>query len=71
MMKSGHHQIYGLLPAKSVITGRGGIKAPKAEYNWNTGYSGAEVGRYRSLNMSGFYTPVYSGYGESLIDYNF
>ncbi len=46
--------------------------APKGQYNWNTGYGGAEVGlSYPITRNVRFYTQVYSGYGESLIDYNF
>ncbi len=41
-------------------------------HNWNTGYGGAEVGvSYPITKHVRFYTQVYSGYGESLIDYNF
>ncbi|WP_176491915.1 phospholipase A, partial [Salmonella enterica] len=38
----------------------------------NTGYGGAEVGlSYPVTKHVRLYTQVYSGYGESLIDYNF
>ena len=41
-------------------------------YNWNTGYGGAELGlSYPITKHVRLYTQVYSGYGESLIDYNF
>ena len=42
------------------------------QYNWNTGYGGAELGlSYPITKHVRLYTQVYSGYGESLIDYNF
>ena len=48
------------------------IFSVKGQYNWNTGYGGAEVGvSYPITKHVRFYTQVYSGYGESLIDYNF
>ncbi len=41
-------------------------------YNWNTGYGGAEMGwSYPITKHVRFYTQVFSGYGESMIDYNF
>jgi phospholipase A1 len=41
-------------------------------YNWNTGYGGAEAGwSYPITRHVRFYTKVFSGYGESLIDYNY
>lgn len=44
----------------------------KGQYNWNSGYGGAELGvSYPITKHVRFYTQVYSGYGESLIDYNF
>lgn len=40
-------------------------------YNWNTGYGGVEAGWSYPLSKNvRFYTQVFSGYGESLIDYN-
>ncbi|RCO11212.1 hypothetical protein DTX79_00240, partial [Bacilli bacterium] len=44
------------------------IFSVKGQYNWNTGYGGAEVGvSYPITKHVRFYTQVYSGYGESLI----
>ena len=41
-------------------------------YNWNTGFGGAEMGwSYPITSHVRFYTQVFSGYGESMIDYNF
>ncbi|BEM80229.1 phospholipase A [Serratia marcescens] len=43
-----------------------------SHYNWNSGYGGAELGwSYPITRNVRFYTQVFSGYGESLIDYNF
>lgn len=43
----------------------------KSNYNWNSGYGGAELGwSYPMTEHVRFYTQVFSGYGESLIDYN-
>ncbi|WP_252149830.1 phospholipase A, partial [Escherichia coli] len=40
----------------------------KGQYNWNTGYGGAELGlSYPITKHVRLYTQVYSGYGESLI----
>ena len=41
-------------------------------YNWNSGYGAAELGwSYPITKHVRFYTQVFSGYGESMIDYNF
>lgn len=43
----------------------------QGNYNWNSGYGGAELGwSYPISEHVRFYTQVFSGYGESLIDYN-
>ncbi|CCJ90903.1 Phospholipase A1 precursor [Cronobacter turicensis 564] len=48
------------------------IWSVKGQYNWNTGYGGAELGlSYPITKHVRLYTQLYSGYGESLIDYNF
>ncbi len=48
------------------------ILSVKGQYNWNTGYGGAEMGfSYPVTKHVRLYTQLYSGYGESLIDYNF
>ena len=48
------------------------ILSAQGQYNWNSGYGGAELGvSYPITRHVRFYTQVYSGYGESLIDYNF
>lgn len=50
---------------ESVITVTG-------RYNWNSGYGAAELGwSYPITKHVRFYTQVFSGYGESMIDYNF
>ncbi|MBG5951610.1 MULTISPECIES: phospholipase A [Proteus] len=50
---------------ESVITATG-------RYNWNSGYGAAELGwSYPITKHVRFYTQVFSGYGESMIDYNF
>lgn len=47
------------------------IFSVKSQYNWNSGYGGAELGwSYPMTKHVRFYTQVYSGYGESLIDHN-
>lgn len=44
----------------------------KGHYNWNTGYGGGELGwSFPMTKTLRFYTQLYSGYGESMIDYNF
>ena len=41
-------------------------------YNWNSGYGGAELGwSYPISQHVRLYTQLFSGYGESMIDYNF
>ncbi len=48
------------------------VLSAKGQYNWNTGYGGAELGvSYPITQHVRLYGQVYSGYGESLIDYNF
>ncbi|PVZ86366.1 phospholipase A [Serratia sp. S1B] len=43
-----------------------------SHYNWNTGFGGAELGwSYPITSHVRFYTQLFSGYGESMIDYNF
>lgn len=50
---------------ESVITATG-------RYNWNSGYGAAELGwSYPITKHVRFYTQLFSGYGESMIDYNF
>lgn len=47
------------------------IFSVRSNYNWNSGYGGAELGwSYPMTDHVRFYTQVFSGYGESLIDYN-
>lgn len=48
------------------------IMSVEGQYNWNTGYGGAELGVSHPLTRYiRVYTQLYGGYGESLIDYNF
>lgn len=48
------------------------VFSAEGHYNWNSGYGGAELGwSYPITRHVRFYTQVFSGYGESLIDYNF
>ena len=48
------------------------IFSAKGQYNWNTGYGGAELGvSYPITKHVRVYSQLYSGYGESMIDYNF
>lgn len=43
----------------------------QSNYNWNSGYGGAELGwSYPVSEHVRFYTQLFSGYGESLIDYD-
>ncbi|WON77128.1 phospholipase A [Serratia sp. UGAL515B_01] len=43
-----------------------------SHYNWNTGYGSAELGwSYPITSHVRFYTQLFSGYGESMIDYNY
>lgn len=47
------------------------IFSVEGNYNWNSGYGGATLGwSYPITEHVRFYTQVFSGYGESLIDYN-
>lgn len=47
------------------------IFSVKTHYNWNSGYGSAELGwSYPITEHVRFYSQVFSGYGESLIDYN-
>lgn len=49
----------------SVITATG-------RYNWNSGFGAAELGwSYPISEHVRFYTQLFSGYGESIIDYNY
>ncbi len=44
----------------------------KGRYNWNTGYGGAELNwSYPISPNTQFYAQLFSGYSESLIDYNY
>jgi len=44
----------------------------ESRYNWNSGYGSANVGvSYPITKHVRFYTKVFSGYGESMIDYNY
>lgn len=47
------------------------VFSAQGNYNWNTGYGGGELGwSYPITRHVRFYTKVFSGYGESMIDYN-
>lgn len=47
------------------------VFSAEGHYNWNSGYGGATMGwSYPISEHVRFYTQVFSGYGESLIDYN-
>ncbi|MFC0179303.1 phospholipase A [Thorsellia kenyensis] len=62
---TGHYRLKLAYKAgESTLSAEGG-------YNWNTGYGGAELGwSYPITNHVRFYTQLYSGYSESLIDYD-
>ncbi|MEH2921913.1 phospholipase A [Samsonia erythrinae] len=61
----GHYRLrVGYVWGDSVFSAEG-------RYNWNSGYGGGELGwSYPLTRHVRFYTKVFSGYGESLIDYN-
>ncbi|OSM95845.1 phospholipase A [Lonsdalea populi] len=61
----GHYRVrIGYLWGDSIFSAEG-------RYNWNSGYGGGEVSwSYPLTEHVRFYTKVFSGYGESLIDYN-
>jgi phospholipase A1/A2 len=47
------------------------VISSKVRYNWNTGYGSGELGlSYPLLKNLRVYGQVFSGYGETLIDYN-
>ncbi|AXF77872.1 phospholipase A [Erwinia tracheiphila] len=47
------------------------ISSLQGSYNWNSGYGGGQLGwSYPVSEHVRFYTQLFSGYGESLIDYN-
>lgn len=62
----GHYQLaFGYVADRATVTLRG-------HYNWNNGYGNAEVGvSYRVAPHMRLYVQLFSGYGESLIDYNY
>ncbi|MGL5387136.1 MAG: phospholipase A [Enterobacterales bacterium] len=48
------------------------VFSAEGQYNWNSGFGGAQLGwSYPITSHVRFYTQVFSGYGESMIDYNF
>nr|WP_113866000.1 phospholipase A [Brenneria salicis]NMN90177.1 phospholipase A1 [Brenneria salicis ATCC 15712 = DSM 30166]RBP63200.1 phospholipase A1 [Brenneria salicis ATCC 15712 = DSM 30166]RLM30901.1 phospholipase [Brenneria salicis ATCC 15712 = DSM 30166] len=61
----GHYRLrVGYVWGDSVFSAEG-------RYNWNSGYGGGELAwSYPLTQHVRFYTKVFSGYGESLIDYN-
>lgn len=47
------------------------VFSANTRYNWNTGYGSAEMGwSYPITRHVRFYTQLFSGYGESMIDYD-
>jgi len=43
----------------------------ESHYNWSSGYGSGQLGwSYPISKHVRFYTQLFSGYGESLIDYN-
>lgn len=60
----GHYQLaLGYVGDKTNLTARG-------HYNWNTGYGNAELGlSYTITNSIRLYAQLFTGYGESMIDY--
>ncbi|MFP9231284.1 phospholipase A [Pectobacterium cacticida] len=61
----GHYRLrVGYVWGDSVFSAEG-------RYNWNSGYGSGELGwSYPLTRHVRFYTKVFSGYGESMIDYN-
>lgn len=62
----GHYKLsLGYILDRAIVTLQG-------HYNWNTGYGNAELGfSYRIAPHLRLYTQLFSGYGESLIDYDY
>lgn len=59
-----YHATLGYKAGNSLFTLQG-------NYNWNSGFGGAELGWSYPLNEQvRIYTQLFSGYGESMIDYN-
>lgn len=61
----GHYRLkLGYKLGESTLTASG-------TYNWSSGYGGAELGWSHPITSHvRFYTQLYSGYGESMIDYD-